>query len=74
MIGMINKESIKMAMILIEATIPNSFNSLLSVMINVAKPAAVVILVIKVAFPILRGFATAADPAEVPIFPDLFDC
>ena len=36
-----------------EATIPNSFSSVLSVMIKVANPAAVVTLVIKVAFPTL---------------------
>ena len=50
--GMINKESIKIKMILIDATIPNSFNTLLSVRIKVAKPDAVVRLVISVAFPI----------------------
>ena len=41
-----------MAMILNDATIPNSFKSLLSVKMNVANPEAVVRLVIKVAFPI----------------------
>ena len=50
--GMINKERKKMAMMLIEATMPNSFNTLLSVKINVAKPEAVVRLVISVALPI----------------------
>ena len=39
-------------MMLIEATIPNSFNTLLSVKIKVAKPDAVVKLVIIVALPI----------------------
>ena len=39
-------------MMLIEATIPNSFNTLLSVKIKVAKPDAVVKLVISVALPI----------------------
>ena len=38
---------------LILATIPNSFNNELSVSIKVAKPEAVVILVIKVALPTL---------------------
>ena len=37
-----------------EAIIPNSFNSLLSVKINVPNPAAVVKLVSKVAFPTLE--------------------
>ena len=37
-----------------EAIIPNSRNSLLSTKTKVAKPDAVVILVIKVAFPILE--------------------
>ena len=37
-----------------EATIPNSFNNLLSVKMNVPKPAAVVKFVIKVAFPTLE--------------------
>ena len=50
-IGMISKHNIKIAMILKEATIPNSLSNLLSVKINVAKPEAVVILVINVAFP-----------------------
>ncbi len=36
-----------------EETIPNSFNNSLLVMIKVAKPAAVVKLVIKVAVPTL---------------------
>ena len=38
---------------LIVVTTPNSFNKSLFVMINVAKPTAVVILVIKVAVPVL---------------------
>ena len=37
-----------------EATIPNSLSNLLSVIINVAKPDAVVTLVIKVALPIFE--------------------
>ena len=41
-----------MARMLKDATVPNSFNKVLSVIINVAKPEAVVTLVIKVAFPI----------------------
>ena len=53
-IGMISNERINMPIILIEATIPNSFKSLLSVIIKVANPEAVVIFVIKVAFPILE--------------------
>ena len=36
-----------------EATTPNSLSSLLSVMINVANPDAVVMFVIKVALPTL---------------------
>ena len=36
-----------------DATIPNCFNKVLSVKINVANPEAVVTLVIKVALPIL---------------------
>ena len=40
-------------MILNEATTPNSFNKLLSVIINVAKPEAVVTFVINVALPTL---------------------
>ena len=42
-----------MAKILNEATTPNSFNRVLSVIIKVAKPEAVVTLVINVAFPTL---------------------
>ncbi len=38
---------------LMEATTPNSFNNLLFVKINVAKPEAVVRFVIKVALPTL---------------------
>ena len=52
-IGIISMESIKMPKIFMEATIPNSVNSLLSVIIKVAKPHAVVTLVIRVALPIL---------------------
>ena len=37
----------------IEVTIPNSCNNLLSVIMNVAKPTAVVTFVIKVAVPTL---------------------
>ena len=51
-IGIMSKHSIKMARILREATIPNSLSNLLSVRIKVAKPEAVVTLVIKVALPI----------------------
>ena len=40
-----------MAMILSEATVPNSVSNVLCVMIKVAKPEAVVVLVIRVAFP-----------------------
>ena len=36
-----------------DATVPNSINSLLWVIIKVAKPAAVVVFVIKVALPTL---------------------
>lgn len=42
-----------MAIIQIEATIPNSLSSWLFVKINVANPEAVVTLVINVAFPTL---------------------
>ena len=52
-IGMISRQSKNMARIQIEATIPNSFSSWLFVKINVAKPLAVVTLVINVAFPTL---------------------
>ena len=48
---MIKRLSKNIAMIFIEATIPNSDRSLLLVKIKVAKPEAVVTLVIKVAFP-----------------------
>ena len=48
-----NKDNKKIAMILIEATMPNSLRSWLLVKIKVANPEAVVILVIKVAFPTL---------------------
>src|SRR5210317_42374 len=50
--GIIKRESKKIAIILIEATTPNSFKILLLVKIKVAKPEAVVKLVINVAFPI----------------------
>ena len=50
---MIKIHNTKIAKILREATIPNSSSSLLSVIINVANPEAVVTLVIKVALPIL---------------------
>ena len=52
--GIIKRDKTKIPMILIDATIPNSFNSLLSVTIKVANPEAVVTLVIKVAFPIFE--------------------
>jgi len=54
MIGIISKHNRKIAMILREATIPNSVSNLLCVIIKVAKPDAVVTLVIKVAFPTLE--------------------
>ena len=54
-------------MILIEATIPNSLSSLLSVIINVAKPEAVVTLVIKVALPIFE-ITRCKDRAWLPCF------
>jgi len=43
----------KIAMIFIDATVPNSFKRVLSVKIKAAKPEAVVTLVNKVAFPTL---------------------
>ena len=48
-----SRDKIKMAIILIDATTPNSFKILLFVKIKVAKPEAVVRFVIKVAFPTL---------------------
>ena len=51
-IGIIKSDSKKMPIMLREATMPNSFKILLFVKIKVAKPDAVVRLVIKVAFPI----------------------
>ena len=51
---MINKDKTKMANILMDAIIPNSFSNWLFVKINVAKPDAVVMLVIKVALPIFE--------------------
>ena len=48
---MINKLNRKMATMLMEATIPNSLKSSLFTKIKVAKPEAVVKLVIKVALP-----------------------
>ena len=46
--------NMKIAKILSDATIPNSFSNLLLVIIKVAKPEAVVTFVIKVAFPTLE--------------------
>ena len=46
-----SKDKAKMAIILMEATTPNSFKILLFVRIKVANPDAVVRLVINVAFP-----------------------
>ena len=51
---MISNAKIKMLIIFTEANIPNSFSKLLLTKTKVAKPDAVVILVIKVAFPILE--------------------
>ena len=51
--GIISKHKQKIAIILNEATVPNSVNNLLWVMIKVANPEAVVVLVISVAFPTL---------------------
>ena len=64
---MINKDSTKMPKMFIEATIPNSLSNLLSVMIKVAKPDAVVILVIKVAFPTF-DMTRCKDRAWFPCF------
>ena len=50
--GMINNDSRNIAIIFIEATVPNSFNILLSVKMKVANPEAVVKFVINVALPI----------------------
>ena len=49
---MIKRQSIKIDSILNDATTPNSLSNLLSVEMKVAKPDAVVTLVIKVALPI----------------------
>src|SRR5690606_3760865 len=51
--GIIRRLRIKMAMMLIEATIPNSLSRVLSVKMKAAKPEAVVILVSMVALPTL---------------------
>ena len=51
--GIISKHKQKIAIILNEATVPNSINNLLWVMIKVANPEAVVVFVISVAFPTL---------------------
>ena len=53
MIGMIKRQSKNMAMMLSDATVPNSVKSLLCVMMKVANPDAVVVLVIRVALPTL---------------------
>ena len=67
MIGMINNESRNIARILIEATVPNSFSTLLSVRIKVANPEAVVKFVINVAFPIFM-ITRRSDFALFPCF------
>ena len=54
MIGIINSANIKILIIFTEAKIPNSRSKLLFTKTKVAKPDAVVIFVIKVAFPILE--------------------
>ena len=71
MIGMMKRLSRKMAMMFIEATIPNSFSSLLLVRMKVAKPDAVVTLVIRVALPILV-MTRCRDLAWFPC--DLISC
>ena len=58
MMGIINNESRNIARMLIEATVPNSFSTLLSVRIKVANPEAVVKFVINVAFPIFHDYAS----------------
>ena len=52
--GIINKDSKNIIMMFMEATIPNSRNKLLLVSVKVAKPHAVVMLVISVALPTLE--------------------
>ena len=52
--GIINKAKMNILMILTEAKIPNSRSKLLFTKTKVAKPDAVVMLVIKVAFPIFE--------------------
>ena len=54
MMGIINKDSKNIIMMFMEATIPNSRNKLLLVSVKVAKPHAVVMLVISVALPTLE--------------------
>ncbi len=56
-----------MAIIFIEATVPNSFKTLLSVNMKVANPEAVVRLVIKVAFPIFM-ITRCKDLTLLPCF------
>ena len=56
-----------MPMMLMEATIPNSLNRSLSKIMKVAKPDAVVMLVIKVALPILE-MTLCNDRAWFPCF------
>ena len=51
MIGIINRHNTKITMMLKDATVPNSVSMVLCVMTNVAKPDAVVALVIRVALP-----------------------
>ena len=65
--GMISRDRINIPMMLMEATIPNSFSKSLSKMMKVAKPDAVVILVINVAFPIFE-MTRCKDKAWLPCF------
>ena len=68
MIGITHKEITYKHMILIEETIPNSFRILLSVMIKVAKPAAVVRFVSNGAMSVrARARATAPPPPARPV-------
>lgn len=53
--GIISSDNTKIDRMLSDATMPNSLRSLLSVMMKVANPAAVVALVNKVAFPTFRN-------------------
>ena len=62
-----SSDNTNIIMILIDATIPNSRSSVLLVSINVAKPQAVVMLVISVAFPIFE-MTRCNDRAWLPCF------